>query len=147
MFYSCITGANKDQATNINSDYYFVRNPDAKDKGYINTYIDSNIIKKYELLYNENNSKLLTDFWIPDRRPSIYQLDITESGRIEMMVCVDRTGKTTYVKVLPENTSIYNKNILKKAVNYLGSFIWEGVNTPLKEECGKYTLIIDNKTR
>jgi hypothetical protein len=144
VFNACsVPGKVKEYDTNS---YFFIRNPGLNHKDYLTALPDSTIINKYELLYLNNNSGLLTDFRKPVRRPSIDQLDITESGRIEMMVCVDRTGNTTFVKVLPQNTSISDKISLKKAVNYLGSFTWENVNTPLKEECGKYRIIIENKS-
>ncbi|MBK7096288.1 MAG: hypothetical protein IPH57_15040 [Saprospiraceae bacterium] len=146
---SCITVANKDSAPKINSDFYFIRNPDARKIGYITTDLDSNINKKYELLYNENKSKLklLTNFRNPISRPSITDLNLTKSGRIEMMVCVERTGNVTFVKILHENSSINDKNAFRKAVNYLGHFVWEKSTSDEEEECGKYTLNIDNKTR
>lgn len=64
-----------------------------------------------------------------------------------MMVCVERTGNVTFVKILPENSSINDKNAFRKAVKYLGHFVWEKSTSDEEEECGKYTLKIDNKTR
>lgn len=58
-----------------------------------------------------------------------------------MMVCVERTGNVTFVKILHENSSINDKNAFRKAVKYLGHFVWEKVllmrkrnveNIPLK---------------
>ncbi len=81
----------------------------------------------------------------PVSRPNRNELDLDRSGKITFKICIDRKGRSTYVDVLRRGTTIRDKQIIKKAIDYVGRFIWEEDYSVAKEQCGKYTLKIGNK--
>jgi hypothetical protein len=79
----------------------------------------------------------------PVRRPPLSDLKVNQSGRIVMKICIDRQGRSTFVDVIAAGTTIRDKAALKNALDYVGKFLWEEDYSVPREQCGKYTLIIN----
>ena len=65
------------------------------------------------------------------------------SGRIDVKVCIDRKGKATYTKIDNSNTTIKNKNTLRKALKMIKSYRFEPDPKAQKEQCGMIKLFLD----
>jgi len=65
------------------------------------------------------------------------------SGRIDVKVCIDRKGKATYTKIDNSNTTIKNKNTLRKALKMIKSYRFEPDPKAQKEQCGVIKLFLD----
>ena len=81
----------------------------------------------------------------PVKRPKMRELDLDKRGKIAFKICIDRKGRSTFVDVLRRGTTIRDKAIIRKAIDYVGSFVWEEDYSVAKEQCGKYTLILKGK--
>ncbi len=81
----------------------------------------------------------------PVSRPKRSMLNLEKSGKITFKICIDRKGRSTFVDVMKRGTTIRDKAIIKKAIDYVGSFLWEEDYNVPREQCGKYTLKIGNK--
>ena len=65
------------------------------------------------------------------------------SGRIYVKVCIDRKGKATYTEIDNSNTTIKNKNTLRKALKMIKSYRFEPDPKAQKEQCGMIKLFLD----
>jgi len=65
------------------------------------------------------------------------------SGRIYVKVCIDRKGKATYTEIDNSNTTIKNKNTLRKALKMIKSYRFEPDPKAQKEQCGVIKLFLD----
>lgn len=66
------------------------------------------------------------------------------SGKIVFKVCINRRGVVTYAEIISNLTTIKNKNLLKKGLSSMEKYKYEPDFTAPKEQCGRYTLKIDN---
>ncbi|MBK7096287.1 MAG: hypothetical protein IPH57_15035 [Saprospiraceae bacterium] len=83
----------------------------------------------------------------PISKPLISELKLDQSGRIVFKICIDRKGKSTFVDFINSGSTIKDKKAVRLAIDYVGRFVWEEDYSAAKEQCGKYTLIIENKTK
>ena len=81
----------------------------------------------------------------PISRPKLSELKIDQSGRMVFKICVDRKGRSTFVDFISTGSTIKDKKAIKLAIDYVGRFVWEEDYSVPKEQCGKYTLIIENR--
>ena len=65
------------------------------------------------------------------------------SGKIYVKVCIDRKGKATYTEIDNFNTTIKNKNTLRKALKMIKSYRFEPDSSAPKEQCGMIKLFLD----
>lgn len=63
-----------------------------------------------------------------------------QNGRITMKVCINRRGKSTYVEVLRNETTISDRRLQNLALDNMAQYIWEEDYSAAKEQCGKYTF-------
>ncbi|WP_235295658.1 hypothetical protein [Portibacter marinus] len=78
------------------------------------------------------------------RDPSMIANASGKSGRITFKVCINRRGTVTYVEIINNLTTIKDKTLLKQALSALQKYKYEPDFTAPKEQCGRYTLKIDN---
>jgi hypothetical protein len=83
----------------------------------------------------------------PISKPKISELKLDQSGRIKFKICIDKKGRSTYVDFISNGSSIKDKKAVKLAIDYVGRFVWEEDYGAQKEQCGVYTLIIDNSKK
>jgi hypothetical protein len=83
----------------------------------------------------------------PIKKPAIRELKLDQSGRIKFKICIDRKGISTFVDFVSSGSSIKDKKAVKLAIDYVGRFVWEEDYDAQKEQCGVYTLIIDNSKK
>ncbi|MGE5355723.1 MAG: hypothetical protein ACM3PT_05730 [Deltaproteobacteria bacterium] len=81
----------------------------------------------------------------PIKRPLLSELKLNQSGRMVFKICIDRKGRSTFVDFINNGSTIKDKKAIKLATDYIGRFVWEEEYSAQKEQCGKYTLIIENK--
>ena len=67
-----------------------------------------------------------------------------QSGEIVMKICIDRKGDVVYVELDENESSIDDKEVLKNALRSMYKYKYEADATAPKEECGKFTVSIDN---
>lgn len=65
------------------------------------------------------------------------------SGKIYVKVCIDRAGKATYTEIDNFNTTITNKNTLRKALKMIKGYKFEPDRTAPKEQCGLIKIFLD----
>ncbi len=78
------------------------------------------------------------------RDPSMIALASSKSGQIVFKVCISRKGNVSYIEIDDFKTTINNRSLLKKALNALHKYKYEVDYTAPKEQCGQYTLKVDN---
>lgn len=83
----------------------------------------------------------------PIKKPLISELKLDQSGRIKFKICIDRKGRSTFVDFVSNGSTIKDKKAVKLAIDYVGRFVWEEDYDAQKEQCGVYTLIIDNSKK
>lgn len=81
----------------------------------------------------------------PLRRPAISDLKVDQSGKMRFKICIDRKGKTTFIDFISNGSTIRDQKAIKLTLDYLGRFVWEEDNEAELEQCGVYTIIIDNR--
>lgn len=77
------------------------------------------------------------------RDPAMYQV-ISKSGKIVFKVCISRSGKVSVVQIDELETTIKDVSLLRKALDAMSNYKYEPDITAPKEQCGKFTLNIDN---
>lgn len=70
-------------------------------------------------------------------------IPLTKSGKIAMKVCVDRSGNVTYVELLELETTIRDREILRKTLIAAKGYKFEPDIKAPREECGKLNVILD----
>lgn len=70
-------------------------------------------------------------------------IPLTKSGKIAMKVCVDRSGNVTYVELLELETTIRDREILRKTLIAAKGYKFEPDAQAPREECGKLNVILD----
>lgn len=68
---------------------------------------------------------------------------MTKTGRIAIKTCVDRRGRATYVELIQNETTIFDRDLLKKALNVARYYRFEEDYSAPREQCGKITFILD----
>jgi hypothetical protein len=81
----------------------------------------------------------------PVKKPSISELKLDQSGKMVFKICIDKKGRSTFVDFINSGSTIKDKKAIKLAIDYIGRFIWEEDYSVPKEQCGKYTLIIESR--
>ena len=81
----------------------------------------------------------------PVKKPNINELKLDQSGKMVFKICIDKKGRSTFVDFINSGSTIKDKKAIKLAIDYIGRFIWEEDYSVPKEQCGKYTLIIENR--
>ncbi len=76
----------------------------------------------------------------PVSRPPIKDKPLEKNGKIVFKICIDRKGRSTFVDPILKESTIRDKKIIRKAIDYVGRFVWEEDYSADKEQCGKYTL-------
>ena len=77
------------------------------------------------------------------KRPPMKELELGQTGRIKFKVCIDRKGNSTFVDIIKRGTTIHDKKILQKALDYMARCKWEQDDGAASEQCGHFTLIIE----
>jgi len=75
---------------------------------------------------------------------SMIQKATGKSGKIVFKVCIGRNGLVTYTEIDEFQTTITDRQILRDAVKSIQKYKYEPDPTAPKEQCGKFTLKIDN---
>lgn len=71
---------------------------------------------------------------------------INQSGTIASKVCINKYGIVTYVALIPEETTIKDREILKLFMKAASGYKYEpDLNAP-KEQCGKLKFIVESST-
>ena len=77
------------------------------------------------------------------RDPSILQ-STGKSGKIVFKVCINRRGVISYLEINELESTITDKEILRGAIRSMQKYKFEPDNSAPSEQCGKYSVIIDN---
>lgn len=67
-----------------------------------------------------------------------------KSGKIVMKVCITRNGNVAYVELNDLETTITDSKMLKNAIRAMWKYKYEKDQRAPKEECGKFTVTVDN---
>ncbi len=78
------------------------------------------------------------------RDPSMIALASSKSGKIAFKVCIGRRGNVSYIEVDEFNTTINDRALLRKALEALQKYKYEVDFTAPKEQCGSFSLVVDN---
>lgn len=78
------------------------------------------------------------------RDPSMLQVASSKSGVIVFKVCISRQGVVKYIEVDQLKTTIEDTKILRSALESLRKYKYEVDFTAAAEQCGSYTLKVDN---
>ncbi len=78
------------------------------------------------------------------RDPSMIALASSKSGKIVFKVCISRQGSVRYIEIDEFNTTITDKALIRNALESLRKYKYEVDYSAPKEQCGNYTLKIDN---
>lgn len=73
-----------------------------------------------------------------------FRRPIHTSGTIAMKLCINRLGIVTYVELLPIETTITDKDVLKTYLRAARGYKFGPLSTAPKEQCGKIKFNIDN---
>lgn len=71
------------------------------------------------------------------------QVTASGSGKIYVKVCINRGGLATYTEIDNFNTTITNKNTLRKALKMIKGYKFEPDRSAPKEQCGMIKLFLD----
>lgn len=77
------------------------------------------------------------------RDPSILN-NTGKSGKIVFKVCINRRGIVSYIEINEFETTIDDPKILRGALESMRKYKFEIDNSAPREQCGKYSVIIDN---
>jgi hypothetical protein len=71
---------------------------------------------------------------------SATKVDITESGRVVIKICINRAGDVTYVELIPSETTITDNKTLKLYLKAARGYKFEPDLKAPKEQCGKLSF-------
>ena len=74
---------------------------------------------------------------------NVKAIPMTTSGKVAVKVCINREGNVTYVELLERESTIRDRNILKKTAEAAEGYRFEPDRTAPKEQCGKLTIVLD----
>lgn len=75
---------------------------------------------------------------------SMVQSATGKSGKVVMRVCITRNGNVSFVELDEFATTIDDRKMIKNALKAMWNYKYEKDMSAPKEECGKYTLTVDN---
>lgn len=78
------------------------------------------------------------------RDPSMIQLASSYSGVIVFKVCISRQGTIRNIEIVEGRTTIKDPKLLRAALESLRKYKYEPDFTAPSEQCGNYTLKVDN---
>ena len=78
------------------------------------------------------------------RDPSMLAVASSKSGVIIFKVCISRQGMVKYIEIDEKKTTIKDTAILRAALESLRKYKYEVDFTAPAEQCGNYTLKVDN---
>ena len=67
-----------------------------------------------------------------------------KSGKLVMKVCITPNGDVSLVEMIDSETTIRDTQTLKNAVNAMWNYKYEKDEQAPEEECGKFTVTVDN---
>ena len=67
-----------------------------------------------------------------------------KSGKIVFKVCINRRGTVSFIEIDEFKTTQKDVSILRAALNALQKYKYEPDFTAAKEQCGVYTVNVDN---
>jgi outer membrane biosynthesis protein TonB len=67
-----------------------------------------------------------------------------KSGRIVFKVCINRAGNVTYVELNELETTIDQRDVIKKGMNAMWKYKYAPDPRASREQCGRFSVIIDN---
>lgn len=68
----------------------------------------------------------------------------TVSGKVSFKVCINRAGLVTYIELNQTETTIDDRQTLKKWLNAAYNFKFQPDLSAPKEQCGKMSFSVDN---
>jgi hypothetical protein len=71
---------------------------------------------------------------------SIHPELMKQNGKITMKVCINKRGKSTYVEIMRNETTITDRRLQKLALDNMAQYLWEEDYSAAREQCGKYTF-------
>ncbi len=84
---------------------------------------------------------------LTDKRKVMYKnykaLPMLKSGNVSVKVCVNRTGVVIYTEILQAESSIKDRDILKKCLSAIKEYKFESDQYAPKEQCGKLNIKFD----
>ena len=78
------------------------------------------------------------------RDPGMIRLMADKSGTIVFEVCIDRRGVVSSLQIDELRTTIKDSKTLRKALDSMGKYKYEEDYTAPKEQCGSFTIEINN---
>ena len=72
---------------------------------------------------------------------AVDKLDMSESGKHELKVCINKKGYVTYVELL--NSTSKSENFKKKLLNTVSNYFYEPDLRAPCEQCGNLTVRLD----
>ncbi|HOY12544.1 MAG TPA: hypothetical protein PLY70_05365 [Saprospiraceae bacterium] len=70
-------------------------------------------------------------------------IPLTKSGKIVMKVCINRSGNVVYVELLELETTIRDRETLRKTLIAARGYKFESDTKAPAEECGKLSVVLD----
>lgn len=78
------------------------------------------------------------------RDPSMVSVASAKSGKIVFKVCISRQGSVRNIEIDRAQTTITDNTVLRAALKSLSNYKYEPDMSAPREQCGNYTLKIDN---
>ena len=78
------------------------------------------------------------------RDPSMIRHVSGKSGKIVFKVCINRSGKVAVVQIDEFATTVSDMTTLRNALNAMSNYKYEPDITAPREQCGTFTVLIDN---
>ncbi len=67
-----------------------------------------------------------------------------KSGKIVFKVCINRRGTVSFLQIEELETTVKDNSVLRNALDAMSSYKYETDITAPREQCGKFTVSIDN---
>lgn len=78
------------------------------------------------------------------RDASLFKKLANTSGKIAVKVCINRMGLVTFVELIPSETTIADREILKTFLKAARKYKFEPLSTAPIQQCGKIKFKIEN---
>ena len=78
------------------------------------------------------------------RDPRMIRYVSGKSGRIVFKVCISRGGTVSFLQIDELETTVKDNSVLRNALDAMSSYKYETDITAPREQCGKFTVSIDN---
>jgi hypothetical protein len=73
-------------------------------------------------------------------------LDMSKSGIVSVKTCINRAGRVSYAEVLEDESTITDRNIIKKTMNAAYGYKFQPDLSAPQEQCGKLVFRLDINT-